>query len=572
MNLRFEWRPPKHPRPKQHNRVDLDGNRKPYSVAEIRQLIREKDLYYCRKTALRAVTFFQRELIHTEGPLKDQKFKLSSWQYRIVRRTFAWKYAATHLRVVRRLFICIPRKNGKSFLVAGFAQYLLFADREPGARVVVAAGDVKQAGLLFEVVKEQINHNYKLRKLCGRPYHRSIAVRSTNSNFQVLTAKADTKHGGNLSGVLIDELHVQKNRELVDVLQTSVSARLQPLIIYITTAGVYDVNHVAWQTYDYATKVAEGIIEDLSFYPVIFEASKEDDIYDPRVWYKANPNLEVSKQLWYMESETASARHNPSYENTVKRLDFNIWTEQSIRWMAMSKWDRCAFPIDTQALIGQRCWAGIDISDTLDMTALVLVFPVRTGEFEEVVINDIPKLQEVINYKIIPHYWTPKDTLNERDEQSQRLFRQWIDKGFLNGVDGEIIDHDYIFHKLLELRDLYDIREVAYDPWNARQLSRKLEGEGFVTVETHQGFKTLGEPTKAVKVAAIAGQLAHAGHPVLRWNVSNVQVEVDPAGNEKPSKKRSTGKIDGVSALVMAMSRVILHVEASESTGKVRAW
>ena len=554
--------PPKYVKPKQHQRVDLNGDRRPYSPGEIRHLLRTKQIYYDRYTAKRACAFFERELVHVEGPLADEPFKLEPWQRRIVRRVFGWKWVRDGTRVIREVYICIPRKNGKTFLVAGFGEYLLFADGEKGAKIVCAAGEVQQAAFLFNVVREQVLRNYKLRKLTGKPFRRALAVQSTNSNFQVITSKASTKHGGNLSGVLIDELHVQPTRDLVDVLTTSVSARAQPLVIYLTTAGVYDVNSIAWEKHDYAMKVAEGLIEDISFLPVIFCADPEDDIYDPRIWYKANPNLGVSKFLWYMEREVAKARNNPAYENTVKQLDFNIWTEQRTRWMAMRRWDMCAGPVDLEALRGRPCYAGIDLSDTTDITALVLVFPHRTGEWEEYYVQDEVRLREIVQHQIVPFFWVPEDTLSIRDAQSRKLYEQWMRTGHLIGTPGEIVDHDYVVNKLMDLRSDYQFEEIGFDPWGARQTASKLEGEGFMMVEVHQGYRSLSEPSKRVMELTLQKRLSHAGHPVLRWMMSNVQVERDPAGNIKPSKAKSTGKIDGVSALVVAFNRVIVRVTA----------
>lgn len=267
---------------------------------KIRRLCRKKKFFWSHRLGNRAVKFAENQITHVKGEFAGRALRLERWQRRMIRRIFGW-INLDGTRVTREVYIEIPRKNGKSFLGAFFALYLLFADNEPGAEVVSAAADTEQAALVYDVAKQIVIHNRKLSSL-ARTYKRSMAVYKSASKYMVLSADAFTKHGKNLSGIIFDELHAQPDRELVDVLTTSTSARKQPLTVYLTTAG-YDRNSICWEKHEYARRILEGVIEDYQFYPVIYGASREDDWTSEETWYKANPNLGVSKRIEYMRAE-----------------------------------------------------------------------------------------------------------------------------------------------------------------------------------------------------------------------------------------------------------------------------
>ena len=301
-------------------------------VTEIRKICDSQRIFFNWKKARKAIRFFETYLIHVKGDKAGEALRLERWQRKILKRVFGWM-TAEDLRLVREVYIEIPRKNGKSFLGAGLALLLLYADKELGAEVVSAAADTEQAALVYDVAKQIVQNNPHLAKKT-RAFKRAMSILDTASKYQVLSSDAYTKHGKNLSGIVIDELHAQPNRELVDVLVTSTSSRKQPLTIYLTTAG-YDRNSICYEKHEYAEKLLAGCITDYRFYPVIFAAARDDDWRNPKTWYKANPNLGISKRLDYMEAECKKAENNPAYENTFKRLDLNIWTEQDVRWKAI---------------------------------------------------------------------------------------------------------------------------------------------------------------------------------------------------------------------------------------------
>ncbi len=547
-------------------RWNLNGlaSKRSHSFRDVRT--RARRYYFDRAAAARAVKFFQTQCFHYEGEFAGQAFVLERWQLRIVRRVFGWKHRSGEeagTRVVRELYVEVPRKNGKSFLCSAFAAYLLFADKELGAQVITAAADTSQAAIVYNAMKQMVLQNSLLSSLVGTPYRASMAVRSTASTLRVLSSKPNTKHGLNLHGGIIDELHAHKDRELLDVLLTSTSSRRQPLMVYITTAG-HDRQSICWEKHEYALGIINEEFEDDSFFGVIFAAEETDDWTDPATWQKANPNLGISKKLPYLEKQCAKAQRSSEYENTFKQLELNIWTEQSVRWLPMVKWDQCATPVDSVALEKQECFLGLDLSSTTDLTAMVALFPQDSGQVEWIETDSGEMVEaKVFSVDVIPYFWVPKDNLGERTKAEEKRFRKWIDAGFLTATQGAVIDYGHIRNKIIELDKLYNIKEIAMDPWNATQLSTQLDGDGFTVVPFRQGFGSLSAPSKSLLEHVLSFRIAHGGHPVLRWCAGNVAIDKDPAGNIKPSKKRSLQKIDGIIALVCALGRAIAHKDDS---------
>ena len=502
-------------------------------LTTIREKIRENGFHFDRKAARRGVGFFQNELIHIKGEWAGQHFKLERWQHKIIKRVLGWKREDGN-RVAREVYIEVPRKCGKSYIGSGFALYLTFADNEAGAEVVSAAAETEQASIVFETAKEMVMANPKLSKLC-KPYRRSLAVYRTASSYKVLSAQAYSKHGKNLHGVIIDELHAQPNRDLVDVLITSTGSRRQPLIIYLTTAG-FDKNSICYEKHDYAEKIKKGIIEDFSFAPFVFAADQDDDWTDPKVWAKANPNLGVSKKVSYMERECEKAKNVPAYENTFKRLDLNIWTEQETRFIQMLKWDACKRLLDLSVLAGRTCYAGLDLSSTTDISALGLLFPLDENE-----------------YFFLPKFYVPQENIKLRAMRDRVPYDLWVRQGFIKATPGVSVDYDHIREDYAELAKTYDIKRIAIDRWNATQLAKQLGNDGAQVELFGQGFGSMSDPTKHLTKLVLEGNIMHNDNPVLRWMASNASVEQDAAGNIKFSKAKSTERIDGMISLVMSL-------------------
>jgi phage terminase large subunit-like protein len=476
-------------------------------------------------------------LTHTKGAFAGQTFNLRPWQVRILRQLF--KKRRDGRRQYRTCLLMLPRKNGKTELAAAVALYGLLADGETGAEVYSAAADKDQAGLVFGVAAQMIRNNPELDDACYIvDSQKRILHKASGSFYRAISAEAYSKHGFNASMVIYDELHAAPNRELYDVLSTSMGARTQPLLLVISTAG-YDRHSILWELYQHALKVRENPALDPTFLPILYEAPIEADWTSKRVWRKANPALGDFRSLEEMEILAARAQEIPAQENTFRRLYLNQWTEQAARWVSVSAWDACqTAPVAPQAFRGRRCYIGMDLSTTTDLTALVAIFPDETGG----------------GFDVRAQGFMPKDALRDRGRRDRVPYDEWTRRGYLTAIPGPTVDYEVIRAVLRQWCAEYDVQMVAYDPWNATDLvSRLTQQDGISCVAMRQGFGSLSAPTKSLEKAILARQLRHDGDPVLRWNISNVAVETDAFGNLKPSKVASSDRIDGVVALIMAV-------------------
>ena len=369
-----------------------------------------------------------------------------------------------------------------------------------------------------------------------------IVYLPTNSFYQVLSAEAYSKHGFNIHGVVFDELHTQPNRKLFDVMtKGSGDARMQPLYFLITTAGT-DTKSICYETHQKAKDLLEGRKIDPTFYPVIYGADENDDWTDPKVWKKANPSLGITVGIDKVKAACESAKQNPAEENAFRQLRLNQWVKQAVRWMPMEKWDRCAFAVNEDDLEGRVCYGGLDLSSTTDITAFVLVFP---------------PLDEEDKFVILPYFWIPEENMDQRVNRDHVPYDVWERQGYLQTTEGNVIHYGYIEKFIERLGERFNIREIAFDRWGAVQMVQNLEGMGFTVVPFGQGFKDMSPPTKELMKLVLEQRIAHAGHPVLRWMMDNIYVRTDPAGNIKPDKEKSTEKIDGAVATIMALDRAI---------------
>lgn len=496
---------------------------------------------YDKRKADFAVAFIQ-ALKHTKGRWSGQSFQLIDWQEQIIRDLFG-TVKADGYRQFTTAYVEIPKKQGKSELAAAVALLLTCGDGEERAEVYGCAADRQQASIVFEVAADMVRMSPALSKRVKiLASQKRIVYKPTNSFYQVLSADAYSKHGFNISGVVFDELHTQPNRALFDVMtKGSGDARTQPLYFLITTAGT-DTHSICYEQHEKAKDVIAGKKHDPTFYPVIYGADREDDWTDEAVWQKANPSLGITVPIEKVRQACNSARQNPAEENTFRQLRLNQWVKQSVRWMPMHVWNNNSAPVDLADLEGRVCYGGLDLASTTDITAFVLVFPPETG--------DEP-------YVIAPWFWIPDDSLKLRVARDHVPYDLWQQQGFLQTTEGNVVHYGAIEAFIEELGTRFDIREIAFDRWGAVQMSQNLEDAGFTVVPFGQGFKDMSPPSKELMKLALEGRLAHGGHPVLAWMVDNIHVRTDPAGNIKPDKQKSTEKIDGVVATIMALDRAI---------------
>lgn len=478
------------------------------------------------------------QLTHTKGPFAGQTFSLRPWQEkRIIRPLF--KTRKDGKRQYRTCLLMLPRKNGKTELAAALAIYFLLFDGEIGAEVYSAAADKDQAALVFNVAAQMIRNDPELESQVEIiDSQKRIVHRKSGSFYRAISAEAYSKHGFNASVVIYDELHAAPDRQLWDVLSTSQGARDQPVMIAITTAG-YDRHSILWELYAHAKKVQETPSLDPTFLPILYEMPEGADWMDEREWHKCNPALGDFRSIEEMRVMAARAKEIPAQENTFRRLYCNQWTEQASRWISLAAWDACFQSIERASLKGRRCYIGMDLSTTKDLTALVAVFPDDDG------------------FDVLAQFFVPKDSIMDRVKRDRVPYDQWEREGYLIATPGNVVDYEAIRKTLKEWGTEFDVREIAFDPWNATDLVTRLqEQDGFTCVQMRQGFGSLSAPTKSLEKAVLSKTIRHDGHPVLRWNIGNISIETDPAGNLKLSKKTSTERIDGAAALVNAVARM----------------
>lgn len=500
-----------------------------------------KDSYYDKEYADFAVAFIE-SLCHTKGTWAGKRFELMDWQEQIIRDLFGI-LKPNGYRQFNTAYIEIPKKNGKSELAAAVALLLTCGDGEQRAEVYGAAADRQQASIVFDVAADMVRMcpalNKRVKILASQ---KRLIYEPTNSFYQVLSAEAYSKHGFNVHGVVFDELHSQPNRKLYDVLtKGSGDARMQPLFFLITTAGT-DTHSICYEVHQKAQDIIDGRKIDPTFYPVIYGADDTEDWTSPKVWKKCNPSLGETIGMDKVKTACESAKQNPGEENSFRQLRLNQWVKQAVRWMPMDKWDKCAFAVNEEQLEGRVCYGGLDLSSTTDITAFVLVFP---------------PLDEEDKYIILPYFWIPEDTLDLRVKRDHVPYDVWQRQGYLQTTEGNVVHYGYIEKFIEQLGKKFNIREIAFDRWGAVQMVQNLEGMGFTVVPFGQGFKDMSPPTKELMKLTLEQKLAHGGHPVLRWNMDNIFIRTDPAGNIKADKEKSTEKIDGAVATIMALDRAI---------------
>jgi phage terminase large subunit-like protein len=539
--------------------------------------------WYDRKAADAAVGFFARFLRHTEGEWAGRPFILSDWQeHDIVRPLFGWKRDDG----TRRYRICdvwVPRKNGKTELAAGIALLILLGDGEFGGQVYAMGVKEEQAKIAFNKAAAMVQMSPHLSAMleCLKT---SVFCPELMAAFKPLAREPRGSHGMSMSGLIGDEMHEWADDRLYTFLHQSSGARRQPLEFRISTFGMKA--GYGYETWQYDARVLAGEVDDPERLVVAYMADPDDDWTDPATWAKANPNYPVSPKHGYMEAECRKAQEMPRLENDFKRYHLNIWTEQDIRWLPMDKWDACGWPERTtpcpeatasspsprggavaeaarrenarwaglaETLTGRRCWVGIDLAQTTDLTALVYLFAPEDPE--------APASDPAGRYHLLPRFYVPEDRLLERVRRDRVEYDVWRDKGALTATPGNVTDYAWMKRDLMEDATRFQIVKAGVDPWNGTHFALDLQAEGLPVEFVRQGYASLNAPTKALEGHVLSLRLDHGGHPVLRWCARNAATAEDPAGNIKPDKSKSTERIDGITATIIA-----LGVQMAEET------
>lgn len=502
---------------------------------------------------------FARQFRHTKTRRWAGKpFELDLWQIvYVVGPVFGW-LTRDGYRYHTTAFVEVPRKNGKSTLASVIGLYLLTADGEDGAEVICGAKDRDQAHAVFSVALQMVEGSRaaskRIRLLKSR---QRMFYDRTNSEWKVIASdkKGEAKHGLNLHGGIIDELHVIKDADLIDAIETGTGSRDQPLILFITTAGIPEDNAVWVDKRDAVIKAAARVIDLAGTWGVIWAAPPacaEDGTWrDPETWRRANPGFGVSVRPEYLEKKAREAEVSPRKLSAFLRLHLNVPTTAATTFIGLGTWDRSASIVDELDLRGGIAFGGLDLSSSLDLSALALVFPDRFPDFEFL--------------DVVMRFWTPSDTMTERSHLDRADYPLWARQGFLRATDGETIDYDVIERDVSDVLDAFEVRSIDYDPWGSKQLRTHLEGAGARIGECRQGYGTLSAPTKELEKLTRERRLRHGGHPVLRYCVSGLAVVQDDAGNVKPSRRHSRSRIDGAVALIMALNGFMRAIKRGSS-------
>ena len=442
--------------------------------------------------------------------------------------------------------MAVPRKNGKSTIAAGVALYLTLADGEAGAEVYSIATKKDQAAIVFNDAKAMVGASPELCEV-ATTYKSSIFCQGLMSRYQALSG-SPSKHGFNVHGLVVDELHEFKNRELWDAMTTGSGARRQPLFLSITTAGSeeHSLCYAEWQ---YAQRVIDGTVDDPHYLGLIYAADPKDAWDDRKTWAKANPNLGESVSVEFLADEARQAKEKgPAYVDRFKQLYLNIWTRESKRAIGSEIWDACGGePTPFEELGDRPVYGGLDLSRTTDLAAFVAVSPRDE--------SDPDTLMDVYCW-----FWVPEENADARARKDRVPYPQWIEQGFINATPGNVVHYGRIKEELVALNSRVRLVEVAYDRTFAGELIQHLRDDhGVAMVEHGQGFYGMAQPVADFVRLATSARLCHGGHPVLDWNVGNMVFDTDPAGNQKPDKAKSKERIDGAAALIMATGRASLR-------------
>lgn len=507
---------------------------------------RQRGLVFDRDAAAHAIEWFD-YLHHSKGRWAGRSIELEPWQQAILWVLFGW-HRRSGGRRFRSGYVEIARKNGKSTLAAGLALYMLIADGEAGAEVYSAATKRDQAKITWDEAARMVKASPHLRRHVTVHKDRLFLKWDTASLFVPLGRDSDTMDGLNVHCAIVDELHAHRTSEIWDVLETGTGARTQPLMFGITTAG-FNQSSFCYERRRYTLQVLDGVIEDDSHFGIIFTLDEGDDEWDERNWIKANPNLGVSVDLVDLREQARKAREIASALTSFLTKRLNIWTRASEQFIHPDKWKACGGAFDPAALAGRACYGGLDLSSTLDITAWVLVFPPT---------EDDPL------WRVLSRFWVPETAMHERSRRDQVPYDAWVRQGWIEAIPGDVIDYEFVYAQIDRDAQLYDVREIGFDRWGAASIYLWFAARGMKVVQIGQGYQSMSAPMKEMEKLIVSGQLAHGDNPVLTWMAYNLVAQSDPAGNVKPDKKHSGEKIDGMVAMVMALSRAMLHDPESQ--------
>jgi len=493
----------------------------------------DRGLYFDLKAANRALRWFT-FLRHSKGSqFKGNPFDLSGWQAFIIYNLFGWKNA-DDTRRFRKAYISVAKKNGKTTFGAGIALYMLKADSEARAEIYSAATKRDQAKICFEEAQNMVKTSHGLSNYFT-VYQHSIFDQLTGSYFQPLASDSDKQDGLNPHFAIIDEYHAHKDDKLVDNIQSGMGSRIQPLLMYITTAG-FNRTSPCYEEEKVCKQILQGILEQDDKFAMIFSLDQGDDWEDPSIWRKANPNLDVSLSLKFLEGEYKNAKNNNRKIVNFQTKNLNMWVDSSISWIRHKAWKQCNFGYDPEKLAGKICWGGLDLASHVDFNWFSLVF----------------ENEEEGRVDLLCWAWIPEAKLEDGSDRVD--YRQWRDQGWLKVTPGNVVDIDTMLADIIGICHTYDVQSIGIDPARLYHgVSQGLQKEDITLNEFRQNTVAMDTPTRELEKLVLEKKLNHGGNPILAWMISNVEIMEDTSGNIKASKGRSRDKIDGVVATIMAL-------------------
>lgn len=499
--------------------------------------------YFDEAAANKYIRFFEKHLKHSKGRFAGKPFKLLLWEKRFIATVYGWK-TAEGLRRFNRVWLEIPKKNGKSTLAAGIALAMLTIDGEASAEIYLAANDREQAGIVYREGSAMVQGSELSRYCVVADSRKTITFPQTQSILKALSAEGFRHEGINAHCVIWDELHSYKSRDMWDSLAYSGAARSQPLQIVITTAGVYEPEGLGWTEHEYAVKVAAGDKEDIHYFPLIFAASNDDDIDAEATWYKANPSLGETITLESFRADYERAKARPRDLNQWKRYRLNIWTEQAECWIENDVFAACSGGVTVDQLKqdnkDKACIVGLDLGARNDLSAASLLFPTRTG------------------YDLLTECWLPKAGLPAREERDEVSYSSWERQGYLHLTPDDMTDYASIAKRLIELNNTYEVKAIVSDRAYLKFLLPIFEANNVSKaildkfIEYPQNLLNLSAPTKRWEELIRGKAIRHGGNPILIWQNNNVALKEN---NDliMVHKSKSTKRIDCIAAGIMAL-------------------
>lgn len=501
-----------------------------------------------KNRAMEPIEFIQ--MLKLTDDFYGQPFVLLDWQHEVLWNVYGTVNEKGY-RQYQYAYLEIPKKNAKTTTIAGLAVYHLICDG-PQGQIYCCAADRKQASLVYKAAVSMIDQDEELSEVLKvTDSRKEILNTETGTIMSVLSADAYTKHGINPTVVIFDELHAQPNRDLWDVMTFGAgAARKEPLWWVITTAGDDpDRASIGWEIHEQAMKLRDGELENPTWYVKIYGAEEDEDIYDEKTWYKVNPSLGHTISIESVRQEALAARNSEASERLFRWLRLNQWVSlKRVGWQPLTLWDQTNGEWNLSELTGKKCYPGLDLSSTTDITAACYLFPPQDG---------------LTDWRAIFDAWIPEENMKERVNRDHVPYDRWVNRKHLIATPGNVVDYDFVESRILSANEQYNIQTLGTDPWNSRMLTQRLMRKDIEVVEIAQNMAQMSPSMKMIEQLMKRGLMTHEENPLARWCWGNVVIAVDGNENIKPMKNKSRERIDLTVAMINAMATAMLFEEIS---------